>query len=336
MRKYLEVSVAISKIALRYVAPEDLHQYSIDEFFMDVTNSYHRFSSTIQSFCKKLQYEILEETGIHCSIGIGSNMLLSKVAMDIEAKHTNSFIAEWRYQDVPHKLWPVSPLSKFWGISKKTEAKMNKRGIFTIGDLAHYPYQYLKRDFGTVGVDLHLHANGIDQSRIRDKYSVVNPSICKSQILMRDYRYEEAKVVMQELIEDVASRVRARNKLAKTIHFSFGYSDHGGVHKQYTLEDPTNLEGTIFKVVESLADKLCDSTMLYRKVSISLTQFIDERNTQLNLFIDEYERKRNEKLAKTIDALHQKFGKGIVSKAISYTDAGTKHGRLGLMAGHKM
>ncbi len=336
MRKYLEVSVAISKIALRYVAPEDLHQYSIDEFFMDVTNSYHRFSSIIQSFCKKLQYEILEETGIHCSIGIGSNMLLSKVAMDIEAKHTNSFIAEWRYQDVPHKLWPVSPLSKFWGISKKTEAKMNKRGIFTIGDLAHYPYQYLKRDFGTVGVDLHLHANGIDQSRIRDKYSVVNPSICKSQILMRDYRYEEAKVVMQELIEDVASRVRARNKLAKTIHFSFGYSDHGGVHKQYTLEDPTNLEGTIFKVVESLADKLCDSTMLYRKVSISLTQFIDERNTQLNLFIDEYERKRNEKLAKTIDALHQKFGKGIVSKAISYTDAGTKHGRLGLMAGHKM
>lgn len=336
MRKYLEVSVAISKIALRYVAPEDLHQYSIDEFFMDVTNSYHRFSSTIQSFCKKLQYEILEETGIHCSIGIGSNMLLSKVAMDIEAKHTNSFIAEWRYQDVPHKLWPISPLSKFWGISKKTEAKMNKRGIFTIGDLAHYPYQYLKRDFGTVGVDLHLHANGIDQSRIRDKYSVVNPSICKSQILMRDYRYEEAKVVMQELIENVASRVRARNKLAKTIHFSFGYSDHGGVHKQYTLEDPTNLEGTIFKVVESLADKLCDSTMLYRTVSISLTQFIDERNTQLNLFIDEYERKRNEKLAKTIDALHQKFGKGIVSKAISYTDAGTKHGRLGLMAGHKM
>src|SRR5699024_10221280 len=336
MRKYLEVSVAISKIALRYVAPEDLHQYSIDEFFMDVTNSYHRFSSTIQSFCKKLQYEILEETGIHCSIGIGSNMLLSKVAMDIEAKHTNSFIAEWRYQDVPHKLWPVSPLSKFWGISKKTEAKMNKRGIFTIGDLAHYPYQYLKRDFGTVGVDLHLHANGIDQSRIRDKYSVVNPSICKSQILMRDYRYEEAKVVMQELIEDVASRVRARNKLAKTIHFSFGYSDHGGVHKQYTLEDPTNLEGTIFKVVESLADKLCDSTMLYRTVSISLTQFIDERNTQLNLFIDEYERQRNEKLAKTIDALHQNFGKGIVSKAISYTYAGTKPGRLGLMAGHKM
>ncbi|MEJ7438058.1 DNA repair protein, partial [Staphylococcus warneri] len=79
------------------------------------------------------------------------------------------------------------------------------------GDLAHYPHQYLKRDLGVIGVDLHLHANGIDQSRVRDKYRVMNPSICKSQILRRDYRYEESKVVMRELIEDVASRVRGRN-----------------------------------------------------------------------------------------------------------------------------
>ena len=336
MRKYLEVSVAISKIALRYIAPEDLHQYSVDEFFMDVTNSYHRFSSTVQSFCQKLQFEIKEETGINCSIGIGSNMLLSKIAMDVEAKHTKSLIAEWRYQDVPKKLWPIQPLREFWGISRKIEAKLNKRGIFTIGDLAHYPHQYLKRDLGVIGVDLHLHANGIDQSRVRDKYRVMNPSICKSQILMRDYRYEESKVVMRELIEDVASRVRGRNQLAITIHFSFGYSDEGGINKQYTLEEPTNLEDSIFKVVEYFADKLCDRNALIRTVSISLTQFIEETDRQLNLFIDEYERKRNEKLAKTIDALHRKFGRGIVSKAASYTEAGTKHGRLGLMAGHKM
>lgn len=336
MRKYLEVSVAISKIALRYIAPEDLHQYSVDEFFMDVTNSYHRFSSTVQSFCQKLQFEIKEETGINCSIGTGSNMLLSKIAMDVEAKHTKSLIAEWRYQDVPKKLWPIQPLREFWGISRKIEAKLNKRGIFTIGDLAHYPHQYLKRDLGVIGVDLHLHANGIDQSRVRDKYRVMNPSICKSQILMRDYRYEESKVVMRELIEDVASRVRGRNQLARTIHFSFGYSDKGGINKQYTLEEPTNLEDSIFKVVEYFADKLCDRTALIRTVSISLTQFIEETDRQLNLFIDEYERKRNEKLAKTIDALHRKFGRGIVSKAASYTEAGTKHGRLGLMAGHKM
>ena len=336
MRKYLNVSVAISKIALRYVPPEDLHQYSIDEFFMDVTDSYHRFNSTVQAFCERLQKEIHEETGIRCTIGIGSNMLLSKVAMDIEAKHTTNGIAEWRYQHVPEKLWPIQPLRDFWGINRKTEAKLNKRGIFTVGDLAQYPYQYLKRDFGILGVDMHLHANGIDQSKMREKYKVNNPSICKSQILMRDYEFEEAKVVMQELIEDVASRVRARKKLARTIHFSFGYSDEGGVNKQYTLEEGTNLEKDIFKVVNYFANQLCDKQALYRTLSVSLTQFIDENERQMNLFIDEYERKRDEKLAKTIDHLHVKYGKGIVSKAISYTEAGTKHGRLGLMAGHKM
>ncbi|WP_270232264.1 Y-family DNA polymerase [Staphylococcus warneri] len=336
MRKYLNVSVAISKIALRYVPPEDLHQYSIDEFFMDVTDSYHRFNSTVQAFCERLQKEIHEETGIRCTIGIGSNMLLSKVAMDIETKHTTNGIAEWRYQHVPEKLWPIQPLRDFWGINRKTEAKLNKRGIFTVGDLAQYPYQYLKRDFGILGVDMHLHANGIDQSKMREKYKVNNPSICKSQILMRDYEFEEAKVVMQELIEDVASRVRARKQLARTIHFSFGYSDEGGVHKQYTLEEGTNLEKDIFKVVNYFANQLCDKQALYRTLSVSLTQFIDENERQMNLFIDEYERKRDEKLAKTIDHLHVKYGKGIVSKATSYTEAGTKHGRLGLMAGHKM
>ena len=316
--------------------PEDLHQYSIDEFFMDVTDSYHRFNSTVQAFCERLQKEIHEETGIRCTIGIGSNMLLSKVAMDIEAKHTANGVAEWRYQHVPEKLWPIQPLRDFWGINRKTEAKLNKRGIFTVGDLAQYPYQYLKRDFGILGVDMHLHANGIDQSKMREKYKVNNPSICKSQILMRDYEFEEAKVVMQELIEDVASRVRARKKLARTIHFSFGYSDEGGVNKQYTLEEGTNLEKDIFKVVNYFANQLCDKQALYRTLSVSLTQFIDENERQMNLFIDEYERKRDEKLAKTIDHLHVKYGKGIVSKAISYTEAGTKHGRLGLMAGHKM
>ncbi|PTI19930.1 Y-family DNA polymerase [Staphylococcus warneri] len=336
MRKYLNVSVAISKIALRYVPPEDLHQYSIDEFFMDVTDSYHRFNSIVQAFCERLQKEIHEETGIRCTIGIGSNMLLSKVAMDIEAKHTANGVAEWRYQHVPEKLWPIQPLRDFWGINRKTETKLNKRGIFTVGDLAQYPYQYLKRDFGILGVDMHLHANGIDQSKMREKYKVNNPSICKSQILMRDYEFEEAKVVMQELIEDVASRVRARKKLARTIHFSFGYSDEGGVNKQYTLEEGTNLEKDIFKVVNYFANQLCDKQALYRTLSVSLTQFIDENERQMNLFIDEYERKRDEKLAKTIDHLHVKYGKGIVSKAISYTEAGTKHGRLGLMAGHKM
>ena len=88
-----------------------------------------------------------------------------------------------------------------------------------MGDLAKYPHNQLKKAFGILGTDLHLHANGIDQSKLRDKHHITNPSICKSQILMRDYTFEESKVVMQELIEDVASRVRARNKWQEQFTF---------------------------------------------------------------------------------------------------------------------
>lgn len=336
MRKYLEVSLQISRIALRYIPAEDLHQYSIDEFFMDVTDSFHLFSTTLYAFCQRLTKEILEETGIQCAIGIGSNILLSKIALDNEAKHNKDLIAEWRYKDVPNKVWSITPLNQFWGISHRTERRLNKKGIFNIGQLAHYPYRFLKRDLGVIGTDLHLHANGIDHSRLNETYHTMTPSLCKSQILMRDYTYDDCKVVMQELIEDVTSRLRARKQLAKTIAFSFGYKEGGHVGKQYTLSTGTNLNQEIYQIIEKMADKLCDHQALYRTLSISLTQFTSENQRQLNLFVDEFQREREEKLAKTIDELQRKYGKGIVSKAVSYTEAGTKHGRLGLMAGHKM
>ncbi len=145
------------------MAPEDFHQYSVDEFFM-----------------------VYEETGIDCAIGVGDNMLLSKLSLDIEAKRMPDGIAEWRYHDVPRKLWPIKPLRNFWGI--RSEVKLNERGIFSIGDLARYPVVHLKRDFGVIGVDWHLHANGIDFSLIREKHAIHSPSIAKSQILMRDYQ----------------------------------------------------------------------------------------------------------------------------------------------------
>jgi DNA polymerase V len=309
-------------------------------------------------------YNLLEERDVLCidqksffasvsCLQKGLDPMETKLAVVADTKHQGSVVLAAtpalkalgiktgsRLFEIPHRndIYIINPsMRKYLEVSVKiSQIKLNKRGIFTIGDLANYPYQYLKRDLGIVGVDLHLHANGIDHSKIREKYTAGNPSICKSQILMRDYKYEETKVVMKELIEDVASRVRARNQLARTIHFSFGYSDEGGVSKQYTLGSPTNLENDIIAVVDKFADQLCDKSALYRTLSISLTNFVDEHNRQLDLFIDEYERRRTEKLAKTIDNLHNKYGKGIVSRAVSYTDAGTKHGRLGLMAGHKM
>lgn len=201
MGKYIERSLKIFQIVLRYIPAENLHQCGIDEFFMDVTDSYSRFNLTLMSFCERLIEEILEETNIQCAIGIGPNMLLSKIAAEHEARDSETHIAEWRYADVPSKLWKIEPLRDFWGINQRTEKQLNQRGIFNVGQLAQYPYAYLKRDFGVTGVDLHLHANGIDQNQISHMYQIIEPSICNQQNLMRMHTYEEAKVVMRKLIE---------------------------------------------------------------------------------------------------------------------------------------
>ncbi|MEC2256564.1 DNA repair protein, partial [Bacillus cereus] len=187
MGTYIKCSNYITKLALKYVPIEDFHQLSIDEFFMDITDSIHLFASDPWEFALKFKREIYEHTRIECTIGIGPNPLMSKVALDIEAKKNKEGIAYWKYEDVPTKLWSIRPLHKFWGISYKTEEKLNRKGIHSIEDLAKYPLTYLKQSFGKIGEELHLHSNGIDFSRISEKYVPATTSIGKSQILMRDY-----------------------------------------------------------------------------------------------------------------------------------------------------
>ncbi|SCT45358.1 DNA-damage repair protein [Staphylococcus cohnii subsp. cohnii] len=192
------------------------------------------FALSPYELAKKIQKDIYEQTSVRSTVGIGENMLLAKVAMDIEANYTQEGIAEWCYDDVPNKLWHIDNLTDFWGINTRTAKKLNKRGIMTIGDLAHYPHIYLKHDFGAIGMDLHLHANGIDESIISHKYNTDQKGLGKSQILLRDYRLYELKAVLIEQVEDVFYRTRMNNQYPTTICISVGYAEYGGIRKQFT------------------------------------------------------------------------------------------------------
>lgn len=334
MMRYIQVSNRISSIALQYVAPEDFHQYSIDEFFMDMTASLHLFADSIYEFSSQLQKEIMSATGIINTIGIGPNPLLAKLSMDFEAKKTQQGIAEWHYYDIPEKLWDVSPLSKMWGINRRTEAKLNKKGIFTIGDLAHYPVPYLKRDFGIIGVDLHLHANGTDESLISEKYSIKDKSLGKSQILMRDYQKNELKVILSEQIDEVFFRVREQDKYPKTVSVTVGYADAGGIRKQFT--HPSGYMSTLQIIQEMwnyLYDRLEDDR-LYRTIGISFTKLVSNQIKQLNLFEDPKEIK-SEIIDHHLDDIRRKYGKDTVLRASSLTASGSVLQRKNLVAGHK-
>lgn len=300
----------------------------------DVTDSYHLFANSPYELARLIQKEIYSQTLIKSTIGIGSNILLAKVSMDIEAKHTKEGIAEWRYQDVPNKLWAIKNLTDMWGINTKTARKLNKRGIFNIEDLAKYPYVYLKRDFGIIGIDLHLHANGIDESIIRKPYKTQNRGLGKSQILLRDYKLYELKAVLIEQIEDVYYRTRMNEEYPTTIYVTVGYAEGGGLRKQFTEKNGFKSTTQIInKLWVYITSKISREDLL-RTVGVNFTNFRSNAVQQLELFKPQSELKA-EIIDHALDKVKMKYGKEIVIRATSLTSGATLKERKNLLAGHK-
>ncbi|MGE6313591.1 Y-family DNA polymerase [Bacillus cereus] len=337
MDTYIRCSNYIAKIILQYVPPEFYFQYSIDECFIQTDKILPLFADSPREFAVKLQHEIYRKTrGISAAVGIGKNMLMAKIALDVTAKHSPDLIAEWDYSDVPTKIWPIRPLSKFWGISTKTEAKLNRKGIHTIGDLAHYPLKYLQQEFGVIGTDLHLHSHGIDFSRITDTYKPKSTSIGKSQILMRDYKLEEIPVILLEQIEEVCYRMRIKHKLARTVQFSVGYSHSygGGFRKSVTFERPTCMTMDIYQICLKYLMQLHTGEPI-RNISISLTNLVSEGEEQISIFDDVKKREQQVKLTRALDEIRTRFGKNSILRAISYTPHSTIKYRNTLIGGHQ-
>lgn len=145
------------------------------------------------------------------TVGIGDNPLLAKLALDHQAKHdeANSFIGEWRYEDVQHTVWEIKPLSDFWDIGSRTESKLNWIGIKTIYDLSQYDLAYLKKKFGVIGEQLFFHAHGIDRTVLSDTYILKSTSFSKNQILNSDYVVKhQVEIAIREMTEENAARLR--------------------------------------------------------------------------------------------------------------------------------
>ncbi|MFB5561877.1 Y-family DNA polymerase [Bacillus cereus] len=337
METYINCSNYISKLALQYVAPCDFFQMSIDEFFLEMDSSLHLFGTDPYDFAYKLQQEIYQKTRITCAIGIGASPLMAKLCLDLSAKKHPDRISRWTYEDIQAKLWPIRPLSKFYGISTNTEQKLNRKGIHTIGDLAQYPLKYLKQTFGPViGEELHLHSWGIDFSRIREKHVPKSSSITKNQILLRDYNIQEIPIVLLEHIEEVCYRMRLQHKLATTVQMSIGYSrDYpGGIRKSFKMSRPTCITMDIYNYCLKYLIQMHTGEPI-RSISITLTNLVNEGEEQLSIFDDVAKREKQMNLTKTIDELRTKFGKNSVLRAISYTPGATTKYRNTLMGGHR-
>ncbi|WNF38944.1 UV damage repair protein UvrX [Bacillaceae bacterium IKA-2] len=333
MARYLEISIRLTEFFNRYVPLEAIHTYSVDESFLDVKGT-ERLWGNKWTLANRIRTEMLAELGLACSIGIGPNMLLAKVCLDLEAKEKG--VAEWTYAEVESKLWNVSPLRKMWGIGSQIEKRLNKIGIFSIGQLAAAPLALFEKHFGVIGNQLYYHAHGVDLSDLGAPIIEGQISFGKSQILLRDYDdTNEIKHVILEMCEEVARRARTAKRAGRTISLGIGYSKTetiGGFQRSVTLQAPTNITLELYKACLQLFDRHY-SSQIVRQVSIGLSNVVSDDQMQLSLF--EPNRPRQRDLGYVMDFIREKHGSDKLLRAVSYTKAGTTRQRSKLVGGHK-
>ncbi|WP_338451720.1 UV damage repair protein UvrX [Niallia oryzisoli] len=333
MATYVRISMEIIRVFNRYVPKEAIHAYSVDESFLKVDGAAKLWGDAV-TIAEKIREDIRREFQLPCAVGIGPNMLMAKLCLDLEAKKHG--VAEWKYEDIPAKLWPLSPLRDMWGIGRRLEKTLNGMGIFTVGQLAHYDLQKLEKKFGIMGNQLYHHAWGIDLSEMGAPIMEGQVSFGKGQVLMRDYKEEEEiKHVILEICEEVAKRARTHRKAGRTISFGVSYSQDefgGGFYRSRTIEHPTNVTMEIYRVCLELFHEHYEGKTV-RKITLALSKLSDDVSFQFDLF-DLNGWKKHE-LGYTVDKIRNRFGSDALLRAVSYTAAGTARQRAKLVGGHK-
>ncbi|MFW5888857.1 MAG: DNA polymerase thumb domain-containing protein [Bacillota bacterium] len=337
MEKYLEYSSNIIEIYLQFIAEEDMYIYSVDEVFLDVTSYLTYYKKTDYQMAKMILKTIYNQTKIYSTCGIGENMLMAKLALDIESKHSSDFIAKWNYDDIEKKLWPIEPLSQMWGIGHNMEKNLNKLGIKKIGDLARYDVKKLKNKFGIIGEELYYHAHGIDMSQLQEKMKLKpnTKSYGIGQTLFQDYYKPEIYQIIREMVDDVTRRLRINKKNAKTIHFGLGYSKDvgGGFARQISLSQPTDIASHVYKACVKLMDKFYDNSPI-RSVRVSATNLVEAKGYQVSLFEDIETVIKEHDLFSTVDKIKEKFGKNSITRASSELETSTLKARNKMIGGH--
>lgn len=338
MRLYQNKSKEVIEIYLEYVAPEDLHIYSIDECFLDVTNYLKLYKKTDYELALEILQVIEKRTGLTATAGIGPNMLLAKVSMDIEAKHNKDNIAKWTYDEIKTKLWKIRPLSKMWGIGSQMEKRLNNMGLSSIGDIANTKKETLKKEFGIMGEELWLHANGIDTSKITDLNNapVKEKSYSHSQVLFKDYYDFNINLIIFEMLDIMCRRLRKEKKLCGLIGFGISYSKNvgGGFYHSNKLSIQTDDANILYRECMHIFDKYYNKSPI-RKVSISFGHLINNEARQLDLFVNPEQLEKNIHINETIDNIKDKFGANIIVPAASLLEDSTLLERNNKIGGHR-
>lgn len=376
MAEYERISAQIYSVYLRYAAPEDIHVYSIDECFIDCTPYLHLYEAKADAagqspahfYAMTIIRDVLKETGITATVGIGTNLYLAKIAMDIVAKKSTPDkdgvrIAELDEFSYRYLLWEHRPLTDFWQIGRGKARRLQASYMFTMGDIAERSQtneEWFYQEFGIDGEILIDHAWGIEPVTMADikNYKTEAKSLSSGQVLPRPYQYAEARLVFSEMTDDLCADLLIKNLVSRGFSWwvmydyksleHYPYYDgplaidfYGRLHPRHSngtvrLKDLTNSHQIIHKALIGQFDAKTDHRLLFRRLGISANDVRpDHGNFQYDLFTDYEALDKERRIQGAMLEIRKKYGKNAVIKGMNLLEGATAIERNTQIGGHK-
>ncbi len=340
MQLYIDYAAEIYGVYLKYIAKEDIQVYSIDEAFLDVTDYLHLYQMTAVELGRKIMQDILDTTKIPAACGVGTNLYLAKVALDIMAKHETDRIAyldEARYRE---KLWKHKPLTDFWRVGRGTVERLSNMGICTMEEIAHARESLLYKAFGIDAELLIDHAWGREPVTIADikAYRPKNTSFSSGQVLPRDYEYEEGVLVVKEMADLLCLDLVDQCLVTSHISLVIGYSNQKCFEPakgSTTLRSATSSNRRLLSYVEQLYRRIVRPGAYIRRITLTYTGVMTEDYQQFDLFSDPEETEKDVKAQRAAISIKQRYGKNAILKGMNLEESATTIERNGQIGGHK-
>ena len=364
MKKYMAYSARIYSVYLRYVAPEDIQVYSIDEVFIDLTPYLKTYGLTPRALTERMMEEVLRETGITATAGVGTNLYLAKVAMDIVAKHAEpnehgARMAELTEQTYREQLWDHRPLTDFWRVGMGTARRLASRGVYTMGDLARMSLSSEDALYKIFGVNAELlidHAWGHEPCTLAavKAYKPESRSVGSGQVLMRPYAFSEARLIVREMAENLSLDLVYRGLLTGEVVVDYyGRSAPKPTHGSHRFREPTASTKDIAAALVAVFDRVADQSLTVRRVQVAAGRLEEMgmdpaggKSEQLDLFSDpeaeeqarqarQNQLQRERQAQQAVLDIRKKFGGNAILKGMDLKDGATTKDRNAQIGGHK-
>ena len=341
MRRYMEVSASIYGVLLDYVAPEDIHVYSIDEYFIDVTPYSRLYKKTWRELALLFKYKVLEQTHIHATVGLGTNLFLAKVALDVLAKHAPQGIGILNEKLFKEKIWHHQPITDIWQIGRGIASRLHKYGVVDLHGITTVPEERWYKEFGINAELLIDHAWGRETCTMKEihMYRPAKHSLSRGQILLRNYSYEECLVPLREMVESLLLELIAEEALTKYISLGVRYADKKvkGTGGSRRLSKYTCSLEVLSQAVLELYKKTTHPHQAIRQLSVGFDDLVNREAVPWEEDLFSTSQDREEKayqVERTVLSIKEKFGGNSILRASSLQEEGTMQFRNTLVGGH--